>query len=164
MACSYACLGKGFKNVSDIKIYFLGIEKCPQLLKNFFEDPRSELWLYFLYAQSASFHQAVLKLEGQTVSAIEAAKEINQLKDNLTQKQINQFLPFMVRQLIVKSKDNVTDIDEEFVKRAATEFYQTSREYLEQWLSYQRNGDILLGRFKKGPRMGRRSKISECIN
>lgn len=46
------------------------------VLKNFFEDPTSELWFYFLHAQSASFHQAVLKLEGQTVSATEAAKEI----------------------------------------------------------------------------------------
>ncbi|CAL1279908.1 unnamed protein product, partial [Larinioides sclopetarius] len=124
------------KMYQPLKNYFLSIEKCPLLLKNFFEDPTSELWLYFFFAQSASFHQPVLKLEGQTVSAIEAAKEINQLKDNLTQKQTNQFLPFMVRQLIVKSKDNVTDIDEEFVKRATTEFYQTSREYLEQWTCF----------------------------
>lgn len=106
-----------------------------------------------------------MKLESQTVSAIEAAKEINQLKDNLSQKQTNQFLPFTVRQLIVKSKDNVNDIDEEFVKRAATEFYETSREYLEQWTCFltKKNGDILLGRFKKGPCMGRCSKIFICI-
>ncbi|GFY54581.1 uncharacterized protein TNIN_172131 [Trichonephila inaurata madagascariensis] len=81
----------------------------------------------------ASFYQAVLQLEGQTVSAIEAAKVINELKDNLTQKQTNHFLPFMVRQLMLKLKDSGTDIDEEFVKRTATEFYKTSREYLEQW-------------------------------
>ncbi|KAK4877006.1 hypothetical protein RN001_009512 [Aquatica leii] len=115
----------------QLKSYFLSFAKCPLLLKNFFEDPSSKLWLY-LHAQSASFHQAVLKLEGQTVSAIEAAKEINQLKDNLTQKQTNQFLPFTVRQLMVKSKNNGTDIDKEFVKRTATEFCKTSREYLEQ--------------------------------
>ncbi|GFY70761.1 uncharacterized protein TNIN_248551 [Trichonephila inaurata madagascariensis] len=100
-----------------LKSYFLSIEKCPLLLKNFFKDPTSELWFYFLHAQSASFYQAVLQLEGQTVSAIEAAQVINQLKDNLTQKQTNQFLPFMVRQLMLKLKDSGTDIDEEFVKR-----------------------------------------------
>jgi len=129
-------LERVLKMYQPLKNYFLSIEKGPLLLKIFFEDPTSELWLYFLHGQSASFHQAVLKLEGQTVSAIEAAKEINQLKDNLTQKQTNQFLPFMVRQLIVKSKDNVTEVDEEFVKRTATEFYGTSREYLEQWTCF----------------------------
>ncbi|GBP21238.1 hypothetical protein EVAR_84363_1 [Eumeta japonica] len=90
----------------------------------------------FLHAQSASFHHAVLKVEGQTVSAIEAAKEINHLKDNLAQKQINQFLPFTVRNLIEKLKDNGTNIDEDFVKNTATEFYKTSREYLEQWTCF----------------------------
>lgn len=121
------------KMYQPLKNYFLSIEKCPQILKNFFEDPTSELWLYFLHAQSASFHQAVLKIEGQTLSAIEAAKEIKQLKDGLAQKETNQFLPFTVRSLMVKLKDSGINIDDEFVKSTATEFYKTSREYLEQW-------------------------------
>lgn len=69
-------LERVLKMYQPLKNYFLSIEKCPLLLKNFFENPTSELWLYFLHAQSASFHQAVLKLEGQAVLAIEAAKEI----------------------------------------------------------------------------------------
>lgn len=80
-----------------LKNYFLSIEKCLQILKNFFEDPASKLWFYFLHAQSASFHQAVLKVEGNILSAIEAAKEINQLKDNLVQKEASRFLPFTLR-------------------------------------------------------------------
>ncbi|KAL4721217.1 hypothetical protein ACJJTC_019542 [Scirpophaga incertulas] len=71
--------------------------------------------------------------------AIEAAKEIHQLKDNLTQKQTNQFLSFMVRQLMSKLKDSGIDIDEEYVTRTATEFYKTSREYLEQWTCFLTN-------------------------
>ena len=39
-----------------------------------------------------SFHQAVLKIEGQNISGIEAASEINKLKDNLSQKETAQFL------------------------------------------------------------------------
>ena len=35
-----------------------------------------------------------------------------------------------------KLKDSGIDIDEEYVKRTATEFYKTSREYLEQWTSF----------------------------
>lgn len=77
---------ESFKNVSALKNYFLNIDKCPNILKAFFENPSFELWLFFMHAQSATFHQAVLKIERQTMSAIEIAKEINRLKDNLTLK------------------------------------------------------------------------------
>ncbi|GBP66580.1 hypothetical protein EVAR_47836_1 [Eumeta japonica] len=56
-------LERVLKMYQPLKDYFLSIEKCPKLLKDFFEDPTSELWLYFLHAQSASFHHAVLKVE-----------------------------------------------------------------------------------------------------
>jgi hypothetical protein len=62
MACIDACTGKSFENVSAIKKLFLSIDKCPNILKEFFENPNSELWLYFMHAQSATFHQAVLKI------------------------------------------------------------------------------------------------------
>lgn len=41
---------------------------------------------FFMHAQSTTFHQTVLKIEDQSISAIEAVKEINQLKDNLALK------------------------------------------------------------------------------
>ncbi len=96
------------------------------------------MWLLFLHAQSASFHQAVLKIESQTLSVIEAAKEINQLKDTLAQKETNQCLPFTVRNLMVKLNNSGTVIDDDFVKSTATEFYKMSREYLEQWTFFKR--------------------------
>lgn len=130
------------KMYQPLKDYFLSIEKCPAILKNFFENPSSELWLYFIHAQSSSFHQAVLKIEGQNISGIEAASEINKLKDNLSQKETAQFLPHAVRGLLVKLKESgYTDTDENFVKTKATEFYKTSREYLEQWTDFTKELD-----------------------
>lgn len=64
-----------------------------------------------------SFHQAALKIEAEILSAIEAAKEIHQLKDNLAKNRTNQFSPFTVRSLMVKLKDSGTDIKGEFMKR-----------------------------------------------
>lgn len=129
------------KMYEPLKKYFLSIEKCPIILKNFFENPSSELWLYFIHAQSASFHQAVLKIEGQNISAIEAATEINQLKKNLAQKQATQFLPYTVRTLLTKLK-NSFDIDEELVKITASEFYKTCCEYLNQWTVFNKDLEI----------------------
>lgn len=65
-----------------LKNYFLSIEKCPTVLKNFFECPTSDLWLLFVHSQSVTFHTAVLMIEGQNISAIEAAKGIYELRTN----------------------------------------------------------------------------------
>lgn len=125
-----------------LKNYFLSIDKCPNILKTFFEDPSSELWLYFIHAQSATFHQAVLKIEGQSVSAIEATREINQLKDNLRSKQRTQFLPHSVRNLILQFQVSDSGCTEEYVKNVASEFYKTSYEYLEQWTLFTKELEI----------------------
>ncbi|KAG5893983.1 hypothetical protein JTB14_006586 [Gonioctena quinquepunctata] len=111
------------------------------ILKTFFEHPSSELWLFFIHAQLASFHQAVQKIEGQNISAIEAANEINQLNENLAKKQTKQFLPFTVRRLLKELKDTFY-IEEELVKTIATEFYRTSREYLDQWTVFNEDLEI----------------------
>lgn len=54
------------KLFEPLKSYFLANEKCPKLLKDFFENPTAELWLYFVHSQASIFHQAVLQVEGQT--------------------------------------------------------------------------------------------------
>ncbi|GFR21750.1 uncharacterized protein TNCT_701371 [Trichonephila clavata] len=56
-------LERVLKMYQSLKNYFLSIEKCPLSLKNFFEDPNPNCGFIFLEAQSASFHQAVLKIE-----------------------------------------------------------------------------------------------------
>lgn len=118
-----------------LKNYFLSIDKCPNIIKTFFENPSSELWLFFIHAQSATFHQTVLKIEGQTVSAIETAKEINQLKDNLALKQNSFFLPHAARNILLKLQKTGV-VNEENVKSVAVEFYKISKEYLEQWCQF----------------------------
>ena len=112
------------KMVQPLKRYFLSIDKCSNILKTFFENPSSELWLYFMYTQAATFHQTVLKIEGQNVSAIESTKAINRLRDNVALKESSVFLPRAVRNLMVK----LQEIDAAVVqnaKTAATEFYNT---------------------------------------
>lgn len=121
-------LERVLKMYQPLKIYFLSIDKCPNILKTFFENPSSELWLYFMHAQAATFHQVVLKIEGQNVSAIESAKEINRLRDNLALKESSIFLPHTVRNLLQDT--NVAD--QQNVKTAAAEF---SRQVKNTWSS-----------------------------
>ncbi|KAL4111774.1 hypothetical protein QTP88_015663 [Uroleucon formosanum] len=43
-------LERVLKIFQPLKNYFLNIDKCPNILKEFFENPSSELWLCFMYA------------------------------------------------------------------------------------------------------------------
>lgn len=131
-------LGRILKMFQPLKSYFLSIDKCPNILKTFFENPSSELWLYFMHAQAAIFHQTVLKIEGQNVSAIESTKEINRLRDNLALKENSVFLPYTVR---VKLQETDAAVAQS-VKAGAVEFYKTSKEYLEQWCQFNTDLEV----------------------
>jgi hypothetical protein len=50
-----------------LKSYFQSQDICPLFLQNFFETPLSEVWLYFVHSQASSFHEAVKKVEGQSI-------------------------------------------------------------------------------------------------
>jgi hypothetical protein len=131
-----SALKRVLKMFLPLKKYFLSIDKCPNILKEFFENPSSELWLYFMHAQSATFRQAVLKkIEGQKVFAIDAANEINQFLNNLNQKQNACYLPHAIRNIMGKLLKTGA-INEENVKATAAVFYKTSKEYLEQWFQF----------------------------
>jgi len=69
------------------------------------------------------------------VSAIEAANEINQLQNNLFQKQNSCYLPHATHNIMVKLQET-GDINKGNVKTAASNFYKTSKEYLEQWCQF----------------------------
>ncbi|KAL4091716.1 hypothetical protein QTP88_026364 [Uroleucon formosanum] len=121
-----------------LKKYFLSIKKCPTVLKNFFECPTSELWLFFVHSQSVTFHTAVLRIEGQNISAIEAAKVINELRANLEEKLSSIFLPYSVRRLL-SDLQKKGEVQEDYVKSIAWDFYKTTTEYLQQWTSYNQS-------------------------
>ncbi|KAL4156128.1 hypothetical protein QTP88_000163 [Uroleucon formosanum] len=121
-----------------LKKYFLSIKKCPTVLKNFFECPTSELWLFFVHSQSVTFHIAVLRIEGQNISAIEAAKVINELRANLEEKLSSIFLPYSVRRLL-SDLQKKGEVQEDYVKSIAWDFYKTTTEYLQQWTSYNQS-------------------------
>lgn len=129
-------LERVLKMFQPLKNYFPSIDKCPNILKEFFENPSSELWLYFMHAQSATFHQAVLNIESQYVSAIDAANEINQLQSNLNQKQNVCYLPHTTRNIMAKLQDTGVVNEKNVKTAAAVVFYKTSKEHSEQWCQF----------------------------
>jgi hypothetical protein len=71
-------------------------------LLNFFENPFSEVWLYFDHSQTSSFHEAMKKIEGQIVTVFEVTDSINELKTTLIFKLEDCFLPSAVGTVLGK--------------------------------------------------------------
>ena len=94
----------------------------PRYIKNFFENPQAEVWLYSIHSQAAIFHQVVTKIEGDNISALEVSTEICSLKENLKKKKENIFLPIMIKGLIKRLEDDGL-IKLSDVKDIASELY-----------------------------------------
>lgn len=61
------------KTFRPLKEYFLSIgNNCPTIIRTFFETPCGEAWLWFVHQNSAACHEAILKVEGNSICATDA--------------------------------------------------------------------------------------------
>ena len=115
-----------------LRSYFQSQSKCPVLLKTFFENPHAEIWLNFVHSQAATFQQVVLKIEGESISAVEVFSAVSNLKETLQSKKDNVFLPHSVRRL-VGTLEHEGLADPSAIRKIVVEFYDTCVRYLDQW-------------------------------
>ncbi|CAH0546166.1 unnamed protein product [Brassicogethes aeneus] len=107
-----------------LKSYFASQEKCPVLIKNFFEDPVNELWLFFVHHIAESFHNIILKMEGQNISLLEVIKLYKDFQIKLIERRNQLFLPFAVKQLM-KNLEVEAMINSISIEIAIKTFYST---------------------------------------
>ena len=112
-----------------LKTYFLGLKMCPTVLRDFFNNEFAEAWLYFVHCQAARFHAAILQLEGSTVTMIEAAVLIKDLRDSTQSMMDHQFLPLIVRSKLQAGA-------EQSFKERACSFYEIVKKYFEKWCDH----------------------------
>jgi hypothetical protein len=62
-----------------LRSYFSSIDKCPVIIKQFFTNPETEFWLFFVHNIASLFHEMILKIEGENISAIETLKNFEEL-------------------------------------------------------------------------------------
>ena len=124
------------KMYKPLQTYFLSLENCPTILKQFFGNPVGEIWLWFVHNAASLFHQAILSVEGNKVCAAEAALEYFTLKDKLENRLNEVFLPAKVRESLSKlenlDNDNIMNYRQEF-SATAKKFYSSCINYLENW-------------------------------
>lgn len=117
-----------------LKLYFQSQDKCPLFLLNFFKDPLSEAWLYFVDNQASFFHAAVLKVEGQAVTVFEVIDSISGLINILSSKLEECFLPFTVKTILGKlEREGLPEEEIERFHATVLSFYETALNYLKKW-------------------------------
>jgi hypothetical protein len=74
---------QAIKRIVDIydglKAYFLSTDRWPHMLKIFFEDPTSLLWLKFLISELELYQESIKILQLENISIVEASSEIEKL-------------------------------------------------------------------------------------
>lgn len=66
-----------------LKFYFQSIDNCPTIIKQFFDNSVSEVWMWFVHNVASQFHQTITRIEGDKITATEAAVEYFSLKNKL---------------------------------------------------------------------------------
>lgn len=122
------------KMFQPVKSYFLSQERCPVIIKKFFEDESAEIWLYFLHNQSAIFQNATLKIESQRISMIEVAGVVSELRNKLETRKNEVFVPLVIRKkLKVLEEDG---LPQDLFKQDVLSFYTTCIDYLDRWTTH----------------------------
>lgn len=117
---------------APLKSFFLSEENSPVVLRRFFEDPFTELWLAFVHGNLGIFNEAIKTLESQDRCAVESAAILRSLKTKLTARRDDHFLPVMVRVPLRNLEENGMITKETFLGKSKC-FFDTAVKYLDAW-------------------------------
>lgn len=115
-----------------LKLYFEKQEKCPTILKSFFNDPMSKVWFYFLQSQLKVVCDTVTKIEGDKISACEVAEELEILVGKIKNRKNQNFLTSNILSILNDLKNN-NMYDQNSFKKSTDLFYNTFLSYIEKW-------------------------------
>lgn len=117
---------------SGLKDYFLSQEMCPSLIKNFFEDERGEVFLWFVHGQLGLFNKTILGMEKNKSSAIDVVHALEQLKNNLVERRESNFIPYGAKAAL-KSLQEKENVDCSRITSDFKEFYTRAISYVTLW-------------------------------
>lgn len=109
--------------------YFQDMQNCPVSLSEFYESESSLFWLTFLECQLKLSNEYVLRSETKTGTAFEISSVINELRDIVGNRQIENYLRSDAKELLLKLTPRQQPKNLDYVKK----FYEALSSYLEKW-------------------------------
>jgi hypothetical protein len=111
-----------------LQSFVMSEEKCLVILKRWFSDPCSQLWLNFVNSTLPLFHDTIRKAEAQEVTAVESCVILGQLKGTLYARKEENFIPVSVRELLSSLEDSLYSKNQ--FLNVSHVFYSTTLQYL----------------------------------
>ncbi|XP_030049150.1 protein FAM200B-like [Microcaecilia unicolor] len=116
-----------------LKSFFLSQEEPPAVIRNFFENDFSEIYLWHMHSLMNVFHSHIEKLERDNNSLLEVMNCLKSVQSALTCRAQQSFMSLKVKELLKKLRqDGLDDHCDAFCSQVAS-LYTTCLEYLEMW-------------------------------
>lgn len=110
--------------------YFESIERPPVLIKQFFENPLSEAYLFLIHSIMHTIHTKIQTLEKGDNSILETKSILASITKSLDDRIKENFVPLNVQSIINKEDENRK---QEF-KKCTHDFYNEIKRYIEEWM------------------------------
>ena len=116
-----------------LKSYFLSQEKPPAVIRNFFCNDLSEIYLWHMQSLMSVFHSHIEEIERENNSLIEVISCLKSVQSVLKCRAQEGFMSLKVKQLLAElRRDGQDDLCDAFCSQV-TLLYTTCLEYLEMW-------------------------------
>lgn len=114
-----------------LKTYFLTQDKCPTILKTFFDNPVSIAWLYFIQSPLKVVCDTITRIESDNISASEVYEELEMVCGKIRNRQSQQFFTSKLA-LLIEELDKKISSKTNFIDKV-DDFYSVFLSYVEKW-------------------------------
>ncbi|OCT57593.1 uncharacterized protein LOC108704684 [Xenopus laevis] len=125
-------LRKVLQHYAALKSFFLSEEKCPVVLKKWFLDPSTLLWLEFANSSLSLFQDTLIKVENQEGTAVESSVTMNNFIQKISARRSENFIPPKVKTILSSLEEHGSYTIACFFK-VSNDFYTTALQYLNAW-------------------------------
>ena len=115
-----------------IQSYSLSINKPPVLLKHFFENSLSELYLKHLQSFVDVFHKHIQNIEQSKISLVEVVANLNSVKTIILQRKRQMFVSVKVKSKLAELKEGKEQECDLFMSGVSS-LYDSCVAYLDEW-------------------------------
>ena len=117
-----------------LQSFFLSQDKPPTLLKTFFENEFSEIYLWHLHSLMSVFQSNIQEIERENNSVVEVLKCLNTVHTILLERESNKFMSLKVKGLLAqKHKEGYVQECDTFCAEV-DDLYSTAIDYLQKWI------------------------------
>ena len=118
-----------------LKAFFLSQENPPMLIRKFFEDEFSEIYLCQMLSLRCVFQSHIQEMERENNSVVEVKKILDKVHTMLHERKINNFMPLKVKGMLAqKQKDGFGQRCDHFSAEVQG-LYSVCLGYLERWMA-----------------------------